>query len=954
MKKILIPALLLTLPFFSQAQTKLIEKVVKKGNELVIPYEKYKLDNGLTVIVHEDHSDPVVHVDITYHVGSNREEVGRSGFAHFFEHMMFQGSDHVADEEHFRIVSEAGGNLNGTTNSDRTNYFETLPSNQLETALWLEADRMGFLLDAVTQKKFEVQRATVKNERGQNYDNRPYGLVNEKSYRALYPYKHPYSWSTIGYVEDLDRVNVDDLKSFFLRWYGPNNAVLTVAGDINPADVVKLAEKYFGSIPKCPEVKPLSKDLVTIDKDRYISYEDNVKFPMYHMVFPAVPNRHPDEAPLDILADIIGGNKNSPIYQNLVKTQKATRASASTPSRELGGAFEIDVFAMPGSKLSEIEAIVRKSLEDFDKQEISDEELNRFKASYESQLINNLNSVSGKAAQLAFYETFTGNANYIKQDLERYMKVTKEDVKRVYNTYIKGKPAVILSVYPKGKAELAAKPDNYKFPTINPSDADHAEYKGLVYQKAKDNFDRASHPKAGAAPMVKVPALWKDNFKNGLAILGTTSNEIPSITMQLTINGGHRIEEKNKAGITKLMCDLMNESTEHYTAEQISDKLSLLGSSIDIRSGVQDITVTVTTLTKNLDATLKLVEEMLFHPKFDKDEFDMVKNNHLQAIANQSTQATTIANNVFNKLLYGENSIMAIPAIGTAGTVNTITLDEVKAFYAKAIAPEVSNLVVVGDVTKDALIPKIQFLNTTWKQTGLKIPADDKVVNNDKTKIYLINKDNAPQSEIRIGYMAMPYDATGEYYKSSLMNYALGGSFNSRINLNLREDKGYTYGANSSFRGSKYAGPFVAQAGVRGNATDSSVVEFVKEIRNFSSTGISDKELEFVKSSLGQADALKFETPVQKAGFLKKLVDYNLSPDYIQKQSTILKTITKEELDALAKKNLPLDKMIITVVGDKKSIYEGLSKLGYEIVELDADGKPAAGSNTPLYPSEKK
>lgn len=953
MKRTLISALLLSLPIALSAQVKLIEKVERKGTELVIPYEKYQLGNGLTVLVHEDHSDPIVHVDVTYHVGSNREQVGRSGFAHFFEHMMFQGSDHVADEEHFKIVSEAGGTLNGTTNSDRTNYFETLPNNQLEAALWLEADRMGFLLDAVTQKKFEVQRATVKNERGQNYDNRPYGLVNEKTARAIFPYKHPYSWPTIGYVEDLDRVDVNDLKKFFLRWYGPNNAVLTVAGDVKTEDVVKLAEKYFGSIPRGPEVKNLPKDQVTIDSDRYISYEDNIKFPLFHMAFPGVAGRHPDEPALDILSDILGGNKNSPLYQNLVKTQKATRASASNPCRELAGTFDIDVFAMPGSKLADIEAIVRKTIEDFDKREITDEELNRFKASYEAQLINTLSSVGGKAATLAANETFVGNANFISQELARYMAVTKEDVKRVFNKYIKGKPAVILSVVPKGKTELLAKPDNYKFPEINPKDADNSEYMNLTYTKAKDNFDRSKKPAAGPNPVVNVPSLWKEDFKNGLKVLGTKTNEVPSVTLQLTINGGHRVEEKNKAGIAKLLSDLMQESTQKYTAEEISDKLSLLGSSIEIRSGVQDITVVIQSLTKNLDATLALAEEIMFHPRFDKDEFDLVKNQQLQAISNQSTQASVVANNVFNKLLYGENSIMAIPAIGTAGTVSTITLDEVKAFYAKVFSPNVSSLVVVGDISEEAFLPKIKFLET-WKSTGIQLPPDEKAAAVEKTRIYLVNKDNAPQSEIRIGYMAMPYDATGDYFKSTLMNYSLGGAFNSRINLNLREEKGYTYGAGTSFRGTKYAGPFVASAGVRGNATDSSVVEFIKEMKNYSTTGITEKELEFVKSSLGQAEALKYETPVQKAGFLKRLVDYNLPADYTKKQNEILKKISKEEINVLAKQNLPMDRMIMTVVGDKKSIQEGLKKLGYEVVELDAEGKPVPGNNSPLYPGDGK
>src|SRR6476620_9790142 len=316
-------------------QAKLVEKVTKSGNQLVIPYEKYVLPNGLTLIVHEDHSDPVVHVDVTYHVGSAREQIGKSGFAHFFEHMMFQGSDHVADEQHFKIVSDAGGTLNGSTNRDRTNYYETVPSNQLEKMLWLEADRMGFLLDAVTQKKFEVQRSTVKNERGQNYENRPYGLASETTSRNLYPYGHPYSWLTIGYVEDLNRVNVNDLKNFFLRWYGPNNATLTVGGDIKTSEVVQLAEKYFGSIPRGPEVNSKPLEAVNIDKNRYVSYVDNyARLPLLSIVFPTVPNYHKDMAALACLAQVIGQGRNSVLYQQLVKSQLAYQASASSQLSE--------------------------------------------------------------------------------------------------------------------------------------------------------------------------------------------------------------------------------------------------------------------------------------------------------------------------------------------------------------------------------------------------------------------------------------------------------------------------------------------------------------------------------------------------------------------------------------------------------------------------------------------
>ncbi|MGB4399412.1 MAG: insulinase family protein, partial [Daejeonella sp.] len=636
-------------------QTKLVEKVTRKGSELLIPYEKYVLPNGLTVVVHEDHSDPIVHVDVTYHVGSAREEVGKSGFAHFFEHMMFQGSDNVADEAHFKIISEAGGTLNGSTNRDRTNYYQTMPSNQLETALWLEADRMGFLLDAVTQKKFEIQRSTVKNERGQNYDNRPYGLVYEKASAALYPYGHPYSWTTIGYLEDLNRGSLDDLKNFFLRWYGPNNATLTVGGDVTPAQVVKLAEKYFGSIPRGPEVQNMKLPMPVLNKDRYISYEDNVRFPMLQMTFPSAPRYSQDEVAMDLLAEIIGQGKNSILYKNLVKTQKAVQASASNPTSELGGEFSITVLPFPTQTLAEMEKLVREALVEFEKTGVSDDALTRFKVSYETSEINSLSSVAGKTSALAAYQTFTGNPNYLPIELKRHNAVTKEDVMRVYNKYIKGKHAVILSVVPKGKPEMIASADNY---TVDASGymAPKDQYSGLKYEKAKDNFDRSQRPAAGANPVVKVPAYWTAKTSNGVRIIGAKNDEVPTATLLMSVRGGHKLEAKDpgKAGISSLTAAMLNEASEKYSAEEISSQLQKLGSSITFYSGADRMNIQVQSLAKNLDGTLALLEERMMHPRFDQADFDRLKKQTLESIANQSTQAPVVASNVYNKLLYGE------------------------------------------------------------------------------------------------------------------------------------------------------------------------------------------------------------------------------------------------------------------------------------------------------------
>ncbi|WP_138991240.1 pitrilysin family protein [Larkinella sp. C7] len=937
----------LMLTHLAWSQTKLVETVTRKEGELIIPYQKYVLPNGLTLVIHEDHSDPIVHVDVTYHVGSAREEIGKSGFAHFFEHMMFQGSDHVADDEHFKLVTEAGGTLNGTTNGDRTNYFETVPSNQLERALWLEADRMGFLLDAVTQKKFEIQRATVKNERGQNYDNRPYGLSYEYTAKNLYPYGHPYSWLTIGYIEDLNRVNVNDLKNFFLRWYGPNNAVLTIGGDVDPKQVVQLTEKYFGSIPKGPEVTKTIVPPVVVDKDRYVSYEDNIRFPMLRITYPTVARFHPDEAPLDALAQILGGGKSSLFYKNLVKTEKAVQANVGHPANELAGEFTFTVLPFPNVRLDSAETIVRKSLAEFEARGVTDDDLAQFKATREAEIIDYLSSVSGKVSQLASFQTFTGSPNYLPTELKRYQALTKADIMRVYNQYIKGKNAVILTVYPKDKKEIVAHPDNYTIATEGYKAPDYG-YDGLKYVKAKDSFDRSKKPAAGASPTLKVPPFWSDKLPNGLKMIGTKNDEIPTVTLLFSVKGGHTLSAKDpsKAGIAQLTAALMNEATQNFSNEEINAKLEKLGSSIQIYASTEEIQVSVSSLTKNLDATLALVEEKMFRPKFATEDFVRLKKQQLELISNQSTQPVVIANKAYSRLLYGADNIRAIPTSGTIKTVENISLDDVKAFYQQNFSPSVTNLVIVGDVEKTTILPKLDFLKK-WAAKPVVLPKAPVAKKIDKTRIYLIDKDKAAQSEIRIGYLTdLPYDATGEYYKAGLANYILGGAFNSRINMNLREDKGWTYGARSSFGSTKTPGPFTAQAGVKAAATDSSVVEFVKELTNYGKTGITEDELAFLKSSVGQRDALRYETSFQKALFLNQIIDYDLPGNFVEQQSQILQKMTKKEIDAIAKKRLPVNNLIITVVGDKSAVKPGLQRLGYEIVELDKEGNPAVAEGT--------
>jgi len=912
----------------------LIESVQANPNDINIPYKKYKLDNGLTVIVHEDHSDPLVHVDVTYHVGSAREELGKSGFAHFFEHMMFQGSENVADEEHFKIISEAGGTLNGTTNSDRTNYFETVPVNQLEKMLWLESDRMGFLLDAVTQEKFEVQRETVKNERGQRVDNRPYGRLGERMAQAMYPDGHPYSWPVIGFMDDLNRVNVNDLKAFFLKWYGPNNATLTIGGDINANEILPLVTKYFAPIPKGPEIPKVEKKAVTLNADRYISMEDKVHLPLLAMSFPTTHARSEDEAPLDILAEILGGGNNSLLYKNLVKTQLAVQASANHPCQELS--CSISIYALPnptsGKTLADMEKIVRDSFTEFEKRGVTQDDLDKVKAKIESGAIFGLQSVSGKVSQLAASETFTGNPNSTKAEIARYNSVTKADVMRVFNQYIKGKFAVIMSVVPEGQTQLIAAPDNFTPKKHDFGGPSTTSADDLVARRAVDTFDRSVQPVAGANPAVDVPALWQTKTDNGIKILGTQSSETPTTAVFIKIPGGFYNEQTSKVGLSSMTASLMSESTQNYTTEEMSNALEKLGSQVSIYADKTHTNVYVSTLTKNLDATLKLVEEKLFRPAFNADDFERNKKQIIQNIQHSMKDAGYLASNTYSKLLYGDN-IAALPSSGTLNSIEAITLDDVETFYKANFKPQGAQVIIVSDLSEAAVEPKVKSALANWQGKGQSFDVDFTEPNVQTNVIYLVDKPGAPQSEIRIGKRDMVEDITGEFFKANLMNFALGGTFNSRINLNLREDKGYTYGARSRFWGDKTSGGFTASAAVRADSTAASITEFTNELNNYAQNGVTDEELMFMRKAINQKDALKYETPNAKLGFLAQILEFDLDPNFVKERNKIVSTISKEEINALAKKHLNAKDMIYLVVGDAKTLRPELEKLGMKVVD---------------------
>jgi len=912
-----------------------IEQVNDQNADVVIPYSKYELDNGLTVILHQDTSDPLVHVDITYHVGSGREDLGKSGFAHFFEHMMFQGSDNVADEQHFKLVTEAGGTMNGSTNTDRTNYYQTVPANQLEKVLWLEADRMGFFLDAVTQEKFEVQRETVKNERGQRVDNRPYGQLNERVSEALYPQGHPYSWPVIGYMDDLDRADLNDLKAFFQRWYGPNNATLTIGGDIDKTATLALVQKYFGPISAGPQVEMPEKPSFEVDADRYISMEDNVHLSLIYMSYPTVSLRHEDEAPLDVLSSILGGGKTSLLYKNLVKTQIAVQASVSHPCAELACTFNFYALPHPASQksLADIEQVIRDSLIEFEERGVEEDDLIKVKAGIESGSIFGLQSVSGKVSQLAANQTFSNNPNYIGEDIARYNAVTKEDVMRVYKKYIKDQHAVIMSVVPKGQLSAIAASDNFVPPARSTGENNAVASNAIAADKKKDNFDRSKIPTAGVNKAVDVPSMWESSLDNGISILGAQSSETPTTSMLLKIPAGHYYSSKDKAGTAQLLAAMLNESTTERSAEEMSNALEKLGSSISIYAGNHYMNVNISSLTKNLDATLLLAYEKLRQPAFVESEFERLKNNSIQGAINNKKDAGYLASTAYRQLLNQDN-IAGISGSGNEETLSNISLGDIKDFYSRHLKPANGQLIVVSDLGQAETSQSLSLFKA-WEGSGEKLSLSIPQPDTKLGVIYLVNKDDAAQSAIRIGKRSLKEDITGEFYKASLMNFPLGGAFNSRINLNLREDKGYTYGARSYFSGDKLSGSYTASAEVRADATDKSIIEFVNEIKTYAEQGISDEELDFMRSAINQKDALKYETPRAKLGFLAQILEHNLTPGFVDERSKIVETITKDEINSLATKHLNINEMLMVVVGDAKTLRPQLEALGYEVIDYD-------------------
>ncbi len=926
----------------AQTSWELVEKIEPTADKVVIPYEKYKLPgNELTLVIHEDHSDPIVHVEVAYHVGSARESIRNSGFAHFFEHMMFQGSKNIADEEHFKIISESGGTNNAYTSFDKTVYHQTAPSNMTETLLWLEADRMGTHLEGFTQEKFENQRDAVKNEKRQRYDNQPYGMVNEVLFKSLFS-NHPYEWTPIGYVDDLDIATYEDLKNFFLRWYGPNNATLVVSGDVNPEEVKLWAEKYFEGIQKCPEVRNMYPKKPQLSMDYYVKTYDNISAPLTLMAFPTVPEFHKDEAALDILAEILGGGNNSLLYKNLEKEELALQAGAFHSTLELAGMMAFQVVTMPqiagGLPLNEVEEKLREAIAEFETRGVTDEDLEITKTQVLASTYGSMTSIDGKSGVLSHYAMMKGNGYNLQDDIDRYSSVTKEDIVRVYNKYIKNKKSVILTVEKEQERDEDDETPKSVNPHANTPKVTDKQYEGLSYTAPKDDFDRSVRPTKPTAKAFTIPDFYEEKFSNGLKVIGNESNEAPLTYFYIEMEGGHLLasDKKVATGTAMMTASMMGEGTKNLTTEEFSRELDKLGSSISFNSGTFSSSVFVSCLASKVDETLALLKDALFEPRFDEKDFKRIKGQIIENLKSQKSNPSVMATKAWNSIMY-EGTILEEYYYGNYKSLSKIDLDDVKLFYETYYSPNISTLVVSGDITKEDALSKLSFLKE-WKNTNVAIPSIPELKMPATTTVYLIDKPYAAQSTIWAGHPGPKFDYNGDYFKAGVMNFSLGGAFNSRINLNLREDKGYTYGARASFGGNKQYGTYRFASEIKKEATDSAITELMKEIRNFVNTGITDEELAFTKSAITLSEALNYETPFDKLNFLSRIAEYDLPKDYTTQQASIVNEMTKADINEMAKKMLKPDNTVIIVVGHAYKIREGLANLGYgKLKEITVD-----------------
>ncbi len=908
-----------------------------------ISYEKFTLDNGLEVILHEDHSDPIVAVATLMHVGSNREKPGRTGFAHFFEHMSFNDSENVPRGANRKLIPEWGGSRNGGTWSDGTIYYEVVPKDAFDKILWVDSDRFGYMINTVTKDALEAEKQVVKNEKRQRVDNAPYGYTDEIIRKNLYPEGHPYSWTVIGSLPDLQAATLDDVKEFYEQYYGAGNATLVIAGDIDPIETKEKVKQWFGEIRKGPEVEKPQPQPVTLSETKSLFFEDNfAKLPELRMVFPTVEEYHADSYALSILGELLSGSKKSPLYQVIVEEKKlAPNANTYQSSSEIAGEFVFRVRANADIDLDDLKSAIEEGLSRFEENGIDAKDLQRIKAEQETNLYQGVSTVLNKAFQLVQDNEFVDDPSYITKAAKLTNAVTAEDVVRVYNQYIKGQNYLMTSVVPAGQLELAVANSEKAEVFIEEIVADVAAEnttRGEVaeFEKTPTKFDR-SEPAFGELPLLKAPTVWSSSLENGMNLLGIENRELPLVYFDLTIDGGHNYDPMDKSGVASLLGDLMTEGTMTKTPAELEEAIGILGGSINVSAGSEEIRISASCLSKNFNETFALVSEILLEPRWDEKEFERLKQSQLTQLKGREASPTAIASTVFNKLVYGPDHIMGIPSSGTLETVENINLDDLKDYYLKNFSPSVADFHVAGAISQKEVMDQLAGLK--WESKDVSAPDYQIPQAQEGNQLYFIDFAGSKQSVIYIGKLSIS-GKNQDYNEVTYANEKLGGGSSGQLTQTLRIEKGYTYGAYSYIRQTNEVSPFVATSSVRANATLPSL-EIMKEMLGDYAENFSNEDVEMTQMKVLKANTRAFESLGAKLNMLHEISKFGKSPNFMEEEQNELTAMSLEDYKNIINKYMDESNMIYLVVGDGATQLEEVKKLGLgEPVMLDINGNP--------------
>ena len=905
-----------------------------------VPFEKYTLPNGLEVILSQNQRLPMVAVNLWYHVGPANEEPGRTGFAHLFEHMMFQSSKHVPEDSHIRLLEAAGASsLNGTTDYDRTNYFETVPANQLELALWLESDRMGYLLEKVDQAALSNQQDVVRNERRQSVENRPYGLAQETLVQSLFPKGHPYYGDVIGSHEDIQAVKLDDVNRFFHQYYAPNNASLAIVGDFDPAQTKKLVEKYFSTLKRGPAVPPVEADTPRIASERRRVVPARVELPRVYIAWLSPPIFKPGDAAADITASILGAGRSSRLYRKLVyEKQIAQDVFARQESLILGSIFRIQATARPGHTAEELEQAIDEELAALKMQTPDPREVERSRNTLETAILGRLERLGGVADRLNSYNHYLGTPDYLEKDIERYRSITPASVQAFAREHLAASERVVVHAVP-WEPEAAPPVQAPRQATTATTDATTDAPDGEEQSINADEPWRFEIPKPGPARPLRLATPASAALPNGLTLILNERRDVPIVAANLVLRTGSDANPVDKAGLANFVAAMLDEGTAARGALQIADEVAQLGATLTTGSTMDATTVRARSLLKNFNATLNLMADVALRPSFPAEEIERQRAGRLGQLVQRRDNPRQVAAEVMAVSLYGRRHPYGYTEIGTESSIKAVMRDNMVAFWKQHFVPGNAALVVAGDISMSELRAVAEKAFAAWAP-GAPERAALGTADTTTARVIIVDKPGAPQTQLRVAGIGTARSSP-DFQALQVMNKALGGLFSSRINMNLREQHGYSYATYSNFVFRRGAGPFVVAGGVRTDATAPAVTEIFKEIAGMIEEPMAGEELQKAKDSLANSLPGAFETSLNAVNSFSNIFVYDLGLDYYTGYAQQVNAVTAEQALTVARRYLVPDRLVVIAVGDRAAIEADLRKLNLGAVEIrDAEGRP--------------